>query len=259
MEIILKIIKASVLMLSITLLASCQKDEDVGTVDLAKVNVINAVVDGGNAKVNVNTKVIPWGSIADDQVLGGANTLNRLYFVPTGMPAFLKVASASDTSKLWYDQQKDLSTGKMYSLYLSGTPAQVKATFHEEVNFPKYILRDAGRPTPVTDSLVNIRFVNLSPTGPKVDINIRGNTVNEVNELSYEAFTAFKAYPTPRSVRSIVFEIRQSSDKQLISTFTLPINVNTLYKSIAIVMMGIYPGSTLPAVDRYRVVSVTYQ
>ncbi len=258
MEIILKIIKLCVFIPISAFLISCQKDEGVGTVELAKVNVINAVVDGGSAKVNVNTKVIPWGSISDDQVLGGSNALNRLYFVPTGTPAFLKVASASDTTKLWYDQQKKLSTGKMYTLYLSGTPVQVKATFHDEVNFPKYILRDAGRPTPVTDSIVNIRFVNLSPTGPKVDINIRGNTAMEASELSYETSTDFKAYLAPISVRSIVFEIRQSSDKQLLKTFSLPIT-NARFKSIAIIVMGIYPGNNLPSIDQYRVVSVTYQ
>lgn len=258
MEIILKIIKAGLLTFFIYFLFSCKKDEGVGTVDIAKVNVINAVVDGGNVKVNVGTRTIPWVNINDNQILGGSNTLSRLYIAPTASSTYLQVVQASDTTKFWYNQQKQLDANKMYTLYLSGTPANVKTSFQEETNFPKYILRDASRPTPVTDSIVNIRFVNLSPSGPKVDINIRGNTVNEVSALSYEAFTDFKAYPTPSNVSSIVFEIRNSTNKELLATFSQAIT-SVRFKSIAILMFGIYPGTTQASIDKYRVASVIYQ
>lgn len=256
-KIILKVKIACSLILMFAYLFSCQKDEAVGTVDIAKVNVINAVVVGGSVKVNVSNKRLPWNSIGDAQTLGGTNNLNRLFIVPAEIPTYLQIAPISDTTKLWYDELKQLNTGKMHTLYLSGTLGNVKALFHEEINFPKPIIRDAGRQTPVTDSIVNIRFVNLSPSGPKLDVNIRGNTANEATELNYQAFTTFKAYPVPRNVNSIVFEIRQSSDKKLLRVFSLPVS-NVRFKAIAVIVMGLYPGTSFPPADQYRVVSVTY-
>lgn len=256
-KIILKGTIACSLILTIASLFSCQKDEAVGTVDIAKINVINAVVAGGSVKANVSNKTLTWSSIADDQILGGTNYLNRLYTVATDRSIYFKVALVSDTTMLWYDQIKQLNAGKMYTLYLSGTPGNVKTLFHEEVNFPKPIIRDAGRRTPVTDSIVNIRFVNLSPSGPKVDINIQGKSTNEVSGLSYEAFTDFKRYLVNNEIEYIVFEIRNSSTKELIRTFYIdPENVR--FTSIAIMMMGIYPGSGLPFSDKYKIQHITY-
>ncbi|WP_293924390.1 hypothetical protein [Sphingobacterium sp. UBA6320] len=257
MEILTKMMKASAFLVILCFLCSCKKDEGVGTVGIAKVNVINAVVDGGNFKANISKKTIPWGSIPDDKVLGGFS-LSRLYTVPTDEPTFVQVSPIADTTKLWFDQQKQLSAGKIYTLYLSGTSSNVKASFQEEVNFPKYILRDLSHPTPSTDSIVNIRFANLSPSGPQVDINIQGKSINEVNGLSYESFTAFKAYPATTGNDYIILEIRKSSDKQLINTFYLYVP-NVRFKSISIIMMGIYPGDGLSYNDKYKIDYITYQ
>lgn len=242
----------------IAYLFSCQKDEAVGTVDIAKVNVINAVVAGGSVKANVSNKTLTWSSIADDQILGGTNYLNRLYTVTTFRSIYFKVAPVSDTTMLWYNQIKQLNAGKMYTLYLSGKPGNVKTLFHEEMNFPKPIIRDAGRRTPVTDSIVNIRFVNLSPSGPMVDINILGKNSNEISNLRYEEFTDFKAYPATKGNNYIIFEIRKSSNKELIDTIYISAP-NVRFTSIVIMMMGIYPGIGLPFSDKYKIQYVTYQ
>lgn len=138
--------------------------------------MINATVDGGSEKENVGVKIIHWASVADYQNLGGFNSLGRKYTVPTDKPTYLQVVPVSDTTKLWYDQMKQLDARKMYTLYLSGTPNNIKTSFHEEVNFPQYIVRNAARPTLVVGSMVNIRFMNLSLSGSQVDINIQGKS-----------------------------------------------------------------------------------
>lgn len=258
MEIIIKIVKACLLTFFLSILFSCQKDEGVGTVNIAKVNVINAVVDGGSAKANVGVKIIPWASVADYQNLGGSNPLGKLYLVPTDKLTYLQVVPVSDTTKFWYDQMKQLDARKMYTLYLSGTPNNIKTSFHEEVNFPQYIVRDAAHPTPLADSIVNIRFVNLSPSGPQVDIKIQGKSSNEVSGLSYEAFTPFIDYPASEGDDYIVFEIRRSTDKELINTYYLYLP-NVRFKSIAIIMKGIYQGVAVPYMDQYRADMLIYQ
>ncbi|MEN5232890.1 hypothetical protein [Sphingobacterium faecium] len=252
-----KIIKACMLMSITAFLFSCQKDERLGTLDTAKVNVINAVVGGGETKVNVSTKIIPWMSISDNQILGGSNGVGRVYITSTDRLCYLQVAPVSDTTKFWYNQQRHLDAGKIYTLYLSGTAVNVKTSFHEETNFPKYILRDAGRSTPVADSIVNIRFINLSPTGPKVDVKIQGKSNNEASGLNYEDFTEFKAYPFTKNDNFIFFEIRRSSDNLLVANYALYLP-NVHFKSIAIVMMGIYSGFMVPYVDQYQVNMVIY-
>ncbi|MEN5193420.1 hypothetical protein [Sphingobacterium faecium] len=258
MKIIPKIIKAGILMAITTFLFSCQKDEGVGTVDIAKVNVINAVVGGGEAKVNIGTGRIPWSSVVDDQILGGPNGVGRLYITPTDRSSYLQVVPVDDTTKFWYNQQQQLAAGKMYTLYLSGTAREVKTSFHEETNFPKYILRDAGYPTPVKDSIVNIRFVNLSPSGPQVDINVQGKSSNEVSGLNYEEFSEFKTFPFTKNGNFMTFEIRKSSDKMLITRYSLYVP-NVRFKSIAIIMIGVYEGVDIPYMDQYRVDMVVYQ
>lgn len=254
----LKTVKMCVFVFTLIFFSSCQKDEAVGTVNIAKVNVINAVVAGGAIKVNVGNKTLPWSSIADAQTLGGISNLNRFYILSANMPTYLKVVPVSDTTKLWFDQVKQFDTGEIYTLYLSGTSGNVKTLFHKEVNFPKTIIRDAGRRTPSTDSIVNIRFVNLSPSGPKVDISIPGKGNNEVSDLSYEAFTDFKVYSATHKIEYFIFEIRNSSTKQLLSTIYIdPENVR--FKSIAVMMMGIYPGLGLPYSDKYKILYITYE
>lgn len=258
MKTIFRIIKFFLIFFCGLFLYSCQKEKVwQSEAGIAKVNVINAVVTGGNAKVNVSAKEINWSNIRDNQVLGGF-TLNRLFIVPTDRNTVFQVAPLSDTTNLWYNQVAQLSGGKVYTLYLSGTPTDLKSKFEEESNFPDYLIRDAGKNTPVADSIVTIRFVNLSSTGPKVDINIQGKSTLEASNLDYQAFTDFKAYPATDGIYSIALEIRKSSDKSLIATYDFNADFYR-FKSVAVVLMGVYNIPGLPFVDSYRIVTVPYQ
>ncbi|MGA6118306.1 hypothetical protein [Sphingobacterium anhuiense] len=257
MKTIFRIIKFFLIFLCGLFLYSCQKDKVWQTeVGIAKVNVINAVVTGGNAKVNVSPKEINWSNIRDNQALGGF-TLNRMFIVPTDRTTVFQVAPLSDTINMWYNQVSQLSAGKVYTLYLSGTPTDLKTKFQEESNFPDYVIRDAGKTTPVADSIVNIRFVNLSSSGPRLDINIQGKSTLEASNLDYQAFTEFKAYPANNGIYSIAFEIRKSSDKSLVATYDFNADFYR-FKSVAVVIMGGYNTAGLPFVDSYRIVVVEY-
>ncbi|MEJ5145359.1 hypothetical protein [Sphingobacterium sp. MYb388] len=258
MKIIFRIIRFFLIFFCGLFLYSCQKDTVwQAEAGIAKVNVINAVVTGGNAKVNVAEKEMNWSSIPDNQALGGS-MVNRMFIVPTDHRTVFQVVPLSDTTNMWYYQSAQLGAGKIYTLYLSGTPTDLKTKFQEESNFPDYVIRDAGKPTPSADSIVNIRFVNLSSSGPKVDINIVNSTRLEASDLGYQQFTDFKTYPARTGTNTISFQIRNSADKTLIATHNFNANFFR-FKSVAIVMIGMYNTSGLPAVDNYRVVAVLYQ
>lgn len=264
MRTISKIIEFCLLLFCGLLLYSCQKDESIhGEGDIAKVNVIDAVVSGGNAKVNVSSKNMNWNSLPDNQVTGGqvlgGFSLGRLFIVPTNRSTVLQVVPVNDTTKMWYDKVAQLNPGKIYTLYLSGTPTDVKTLLQEETDFPNYVIRDPGRSTPVKDSIVNIRFVNLSPSGPKVNINILNSSSLEASDLGYQQYTNFKSYPARTGIDEIFFEIRKSSDNMLVMTYRFNIDFYR-FKSVAVVMMGIYPTiPTRPFLDNYRIAAVPYQ
>lgn len=263
MKIKIKIIRLCFLFLYGLILYSCQKDEhikgELGVGGMAKINVINAVVTGGNAKVNVSPNKIYWKNVLDNQVLGGY-TLGRLFIVPSDRSTVMQVAPVSDTTKIWYDNTSQLKSGKVYTLYLSGTPGDVKSLLHEETGFPKPIIRDVIKPTPTADSIVNIRFINLSTSISKVDIKLVDGE-NVIDNLSYQQFTDFKTYPVTTGHDYYRFEVRRSSDKQLVATYNFPAYYFR-FKSVVIFMMGLYdPAYELPLAytDRYRVEVIAYQ
>ncbi|NJI74036.1 DUF4397 domain-containing protein [Sphingobacterium kitahiroshimense] len=258
MKTIFRIIRFFLIFFCGLFLYSCQKEmvwqAEAG---IAKVNVINAVVTGGNAKVNVSAKQINWSSIPDNQALGGF-TLSRMFIVPTDRNTVFQLVPLSDTTNMWYNQVAQLDGGKVYTLYLSGTPTDLKTKFQEEINFPDYVIRDPGKPTPSADSIVNIRFVNLSSSGPKLDINMLNNIALEANDLGYQQFTDFKAYPARNNTYTITFQIRNSADKSLIATYDFNADFFR-FKSVAVVLMGVYNTLGLPFVDNYRIESIPYQ
>jgi len=248
------------LTLTIGFLLSCQKDEVIGTIGIAKVNVVNAVVGGGGIKANVSPKEMSWSSMLENQVIGYGT--GKLYVVSTDKSTHLKVVPIVDTTQIWYNSNANLKTETMYTLYLSGTPSAVDTLFRAETKFPKPISRDPGHLIPATDSVVNIRFVNLSSSGPAVDINIAGYTTNEVSGLGYQKFTDFKSYLATDQNQGISLEIRNSSTKEVIATYYVDVSKwGNLFKTISIVIMGIYdPDWSLPIPDqdRYMVIEVPY-
>ena len=267
MKKIVEIFKVCLIFFCGMLLYSCQKDEHtngiIGASGLAKVNVIDAVVTGGNAKVNVSPKQIYWNSLPIEQVGGGqvlgGFTLGRLFMVPAEQNTVMQVVPVNDTTKMWYNHVAQLGAGKVYSLYLSGTPGNVKSLWHEETDFPTYIVRDVVKPTPPADSTVNIRFINLSPSVPKVDVKLVG-AGNIITNLTYQQFTDFKSYSATSAHEIYTFEIRRSFDQELIATYDFPV-YNFRFKSAVIFMMGIYdPAYELPLeyTDRYRVEAIAY-
>ena len=263
MNIIFKRIRFYPVILCGLLLYSCQKDEhikgELGDGGMAKVNVINAVVTGGNIKVNVSPQKMYWNSLSNNQVLG-SYTLGRLFMVPADRSTVMQAVPISDTTNIWYDHTVQLSAGQVYTLYLSGKPGDVKSLLHEETSFPKYTVRDVATTTPAVDSAVNIRFTNLSASVPNVDISLVGGG-NVAGNLGYQQFTDFKAYPATSGYDYYTFEVRRSSDKELIATYDFPA-YDFLFKSVVVFMMGIYdPAYELPLAytDRYRVEAVAYQ
>lgn|GEM_PF-1121800 len=241
----------------VVFLFSCQKDDTVReTPAIARVNVINAVVGGGTAKANVSNKERSWSNISSGNPLSYG--VNNFFLVPTASSTVLKVAPVSDTTKLWYNSVADLQTGKVYSLYLSGTASAIDTLFKEETSFQFFAPRDLRKPLAAADSVTYISFANMSSGSPVVNIHILNNPTPIVSNLGYRQTTEFKACPA--NGNTLTFQVRRSTDNQLIITYNLNTNFYR-FKSGSFVISGTYvtpPAPPVTGADAYRVIGVPY-
>jgi hypothetical protein len=109
----------------------------------------------------------------------------------------------------------------------------------EETNYPFISLSK----TPAdADSLINIRFVNLSPNSNPFNIKIQGATIDETNGLAYKGITSFKAYTAKVANPNYKFEIRDGTSNILLITYTFNITPTNRFKNVALVIRGLQGG-----------------
>lgn len=209
---------------------------------VAAVTVVNAVV-GANPIITdftgahpistyySTTQKISYGSSFEYSVSGGN--------VP------IVTYQTTDTTNALYKNTLNINGGNIYSLFLCG-----KATTGDAAD---YLFTTDDLPSHnAADSTVGIRFVNLSPGSSPISINIQGQAAgSEVNSLAYKSITSFKNYAATRLIGSYVFEFRDSSTGNLLTSFTISgINNGTgtntstnnyRYKNITIAFKGL-PG-----------------
>lgn len=201
----------SVFILSViitSLITACEKnDRDIP--QLTSVNIVHAVVNASAVKVNTTGSAITYISYTDSIKFGAA----KLYSLVAGNATPLSIVATADTIKPLVNAQLSISAGEMYSLFLAGQyPTADTVWVKDEVN--NY-----------TDSLIGIRFINLSPNSSSLKINIKGNTTqNEVTDLAYKQLTAFKQYAAKSANTNYQFEVRDVATSTLLASFTLAYN-----------------------------------
>ena len=215
-------------------LGACKKDGNLETnARVATINVINAVTDGGAIKVNASGKAIGWGNIP----VGVNYGAGKLFYGNTSNGVLIKAVLTTDTNKLFFDGIRNLQS-RIYSLYLSGSSTAPDSLFKEEQNYP-YIALDKASYTG-SDSVVNIRFVNLSANSTPLKINIRSSTVNEVESLKYKDIGNWKAYPSKTTATTnYIFEVRDAASGTLFTTYTFGATATNRFKNVALVIRGL--------------------
>lgn len=236
-------IKYSIPFFFVLLLFCCKRDDILPkNVSVAKVMIFNGVVGGGNIKVSVSHQDKSWSSISDDKF--SYNLFSMIPFLTPAGVNVVKVTQLTDTTKIFYRKIMTLNSNNFYTLYLTGIATKVDTLFRQENNLPLYMPRDVRKKLTPQDSIVNIRFVNLSYNGPKISINIKNNNVNDVSNLEYQKFSSFKTYSATSNV--IVFEIRNSTSKSLLLTYSFNAGYFR-FKTIELAIVGSYGGDqTLP-------------
>jgi hypothetical protein len=221
------------LSLSLTLISilSCKKDE-YQLRNTASVMIVNAAIANGNIKANVgadNTFLfakaieIPYGSSGLYGTYMGVQNIN--------------IMSSTDSTKSFY--RKTMSLKPLSTIYICGQNPIIDTIFTIEDNLPSIYSGSVTNP----ENALYLRFINLSPNSPPLNINIRTVTSNEITGLAYKATSTFKKYEALTTTANYIFEIRDSQTNIVQTTFTLITNSNR-FKTISLIIRGTYGVTT---------------
>ena len=234
-------------LLGMVCLAACKSSDNEVIRTAATIQVINAVVDVPTVKVNPSGGKYSYKTTTDSVKFG----TNKFYFSPTGGSVITAVTSP-DSTKVLFNRSVNLKSA-IYTLYLTGTAASVDTLFREEVNFPFISM---NKMFTAADSVVNVRFVNLSPNSTPVKIKIANAATNEFDNLPYKTIGVWNAYPARLSSTVYAFQVRSVANDALLASFNLTANAANRFKNVALVIKGLQ--GTTSGVNAFGIVAVNY-
>lgn len=208
----------------VTIFVSCKKENS--SLQLASVNVINAIVGTPTLKVNYFGSLITWAAYtgADGSVNYAANKIYSISNAVTGYP--FTIVPSADTLNPAFAGAINIQPGSNYSLYIIGQAPVYDAVFTQETNIAYGY----------ADSSVAIRFINLSPNSPAVNITLAATpTVNETTGLNYKQQTEFKKYALAATIvtGTVTFQVRDALTNALLTSYTLPATAVSPYTTVS--------------------------
>lgn len=199
------------LLIAVSIFSSCKKDE-VKTVPVASLTLVNAVFGGTSAKFGSRDFACP-SNFAFPYALNAGS--NDLYVWPS-----------NDSLHPYYTYSKlTVADREVYSLFLCGTPTTPEGILLKE-NIPYH-----------TDSTLGIRFINLAANKPSINITLSATpTVNEVSNLSYKQYTEFKSYAGLYN-SSYSFQVRDANNPStVLTTFSYSISNLPRFANVTLVI-----------------------
>jgi hypothetical protein len=228
-----KVFNLIVFVFTISLMSSCKKDSKEFSLT-STVNVINAAVDVPGLKVNTSGGTIIYATAP--AVAFGAGQLN---YVPR-TSTLMKIVGSPDTTIAYVNNNLNFQSG-IYSLYLIGQAPAVESMLVEETNFP-FIRQDVIQPS--SDSVVNVRFANLSPNSVPVKIKISGATTNEVDNLPYKGVSSWKIYTAKLATTNYAFQVRDAVTDALLASYTFAATATNRFKNVTLIIKGLQGTTT---------------
>ena len=195
-------LKNLTILLGITVLLACS-DDDNDFPRAVTLKVVNAINEVPSVIVNTAGDSITY-SITSSKVGFGSN---RRYSITTDRPQELIIVPESDTLNIIYQDILELQPAG-YSLFLIGSAG----------NEDDLLVQDNYRQ--IQDSIVGVRFVNLSPNASSLNIGITGETSDEVTGLGYTQLTDYLEFPATGADGPYAFEFKDGSGNVL-ATFNL--------------------------------------
>lgn len=253
---IMKKIELSFFLLMFLLLTNCKKSGHI--LESASVNVVNASIGVSTIKVNYNGEPVVWKSYtgAIGLINYGTNQILPIFKPSKTYP--LHIVSATDTTIKVFEKAIDFASHKRFTLFTCG---QVN-------NYDGVLVQENNLSYNSVDSVISIRFINLSPNSPRIKIKLSINSGNEIEELGYKEITSFKSYKVAKIIPngSLTFEVRDALSNALLSSYTIPVspvapysNVSaslSRFKSLTLAIKGLAGITT--GVNSYSIFPVTH-
>lgn len=203
--------KGAVLFLSFILLSACSKKDDVNTApaeQTAKLALLISAPGADELSLQNNGKKVPT------QTGLTYNTVNNYFSMVPGKGEFgffLKKDSTSLLAKINYE----VKAGAYYSLIFTGRSPQSAV-----------ILIEDDLSATATDK-AKIRFANLSPDAPALDLYLQGKTDPAI---SHQSFKGVSAYLNVDPALKANFEVRASGSSAVLATLhTFKIEKGKIY------------------------------
>lgn len=208
---------------------ACKKDT-IETTPLASLRIINTVTGGSAVKLGSVSTIVSNNTHTNFSILPKSN----IYVYPTG-----------DSLTPYYVAGKEIVIGEResYSLFLGGTPGSIAALLVKE----NISIR--------TDSTAGIRFINLSPNSPPVNVTLSTTpSVSEFLNIGYKDITDFKSYPATSANTSYTFQIRNATTDKIIASITMSgtsiTNYVPRFKNVTLVLRGMPTGTPAAGITR---------
>ncbi len=195
------------------ILTGCKKHAYNNIINTSSIVVVNSIAH--NPIIKLYTDNQQGSSIIESDYYNGFFFTAPNISIAANSIFNLKFSLDSDSTQRFIKEGFSPSPGKIYTVYFSGNLDNVKSTILEEVNLPH-----------PTDSVMAIRFVNLNSDLVPINIKvISPNGFSEVPQISYMGITSFNTYDTKSEDDTYKFEIYNSNNDQLLTTYDFePIN-----------------------------------
>ncbi|AOW18153.1 hypothetical protein LPB03_12120 [Polaribacter vadi] len=137
----------------------------------------------------------------------------RNFFIEESISNQVEVVTENDTLNPIYSESLNLKG--IHSLYLSGTFGDEEVLLVGD-NFKQF-----------TDSVVGVRFINLSKSSGPIDISIDRQNSNVISGLIYRTISDYIEFPAKKVDGSYTFEFMDNLGNVSITNFTInPLDKN---------------------------------
>lgn len=144
-----------------------------------------------------------------------------------------------------------------YTIFIAGQMPNLEVIINEETNLP-FIAQDKAFST--LDSVVNVRFINLSPNSVPLKIKVSSASANEADALAYKQVTTWRPFKSTASTTTYSIQVRNAATDALLTTYSFvtpgPIATSNRFKNVTLMIRGLQ--GTTTGVNAFGVTPINY-